>query len=379
LDVANFFPSIHKETLFEILARKVTDPELLWLTRTILFHDPTMNYRFKCRRKNVDAPGKPGYPVPPQKSLFGKRNERGLPIGNLTSQFWGNVYLNELDQFIKRTLKCRYYLRYVDDMVLLARDRELLAKWARAIASFLHERLKLELRCEMTKPFSVGNGIDFVGWKTWWNRRLPRWRTLGNLRNRVEEFERSAVESAWHGRAKCIDLNRHAKNGKVGRLHSVLASYAGHLQHGLALRQWEETWKRYEWLSALFERCGWALEERWQDRRILRSRSFVSQYWQLVRHAGSDSLIFCQVGRFIEFYGPQRLLAMKSLGLRSAALPRGGYAFRAGFPVYLSQLYKARALRHGLTVIEVCQVSAPLNPRPTPRLPWFLLIPVLTD
>ena len=64
--------------------------------------------------------------------------------------------------FIKRTLKCRYYLRYVDDMVLLAQDRELLAVWAKSIANFLNERLKLEVRSEMSKPFSVGNGINFV-------------------------------------------------------------------------------------------------------------------------------------------------------------------------------------------------------------------------
>ena len=60
--------------------------------------------------------------MPSDKSLFGKNNERGLPIGNLTSQFWGNVYLNELDHFIKRELKCRHYLRYVDDVVLLAEN-----------------------------------------------------------------------------------------------------------------------------------------------------------------------------------------------------------------------------------------------------------------
>ena len=157
----------------------------------------------------------------------------------------------------------------------------------------------------------------------------------------------------------------------------MLASYAGHLRHSLALRQWEETWKRYEWLSALFERCGWVLEKRWHYRRILRARTFHSQYWQLIRKANSDCLIFCQVGRFIEFYGPQRVLAMKSLGLRSVALPRGGYAFRSGFPVYLSQLYKTRALRQELTVIGVRQVSAPLNRGPTPRLPCSLLIPAL--
>jgi RNA-directed DNA polymerase len=375
LDVANFFPSIHKETLFEIISHNVTHPELLWLTRTLLFHDPTTNYRFKSLRKDVGAPGTPGYPVPLHKSLFGKLNERGLPIGNLTSQFWGNVYLNELDHFIKRTLKCKDYLRYVDDMILLAQDRELLVEWVRAIACYLKENLKLNLRSEMAKPFSVGNGIDFVGWKTWWNRRLPRRRTLGDLKKRLDAFQHLAVQPAWRGKARRIDLNRHDRNGSVKILNSVLASYAGHLQHGLALRQWEETWKRYEWLSALYECHGWIVEERWRTRRILRSRSFNSQYWKLIRNANSDCLIFCQVGDFIEFYGLQRFLAIKTLGLRSAALPRGRYEFRAGFPVYLSHIYRARALRRGFNVVDVRQVTLALNRRPMPRIPYSLTIP----
>ena len=106
LDVASFFPSIHKETLFEILRRHVPHVELVWLTRTLLFHDPTTDYRFYARGRRIPAPGSEGYPVPERKSLFGKDNVRGLPIGNLTSQFWANAYLNELDQFLKRTLRC---------------------------------------------------------------------------------------------------------------------------------------------------------------------------------------------------------------------------------------------------------------------------------
>jgi RNA-directed DNA polymerase len=375
LDVANFFPSIHKESLFAIVSRSVTHPELRWLTRIVLFHDPTTNYRFKSLRKDVGAPGTSAYPVPPHKSLFGKKNERGLPIGNLTSQFWGNVYLNELDHFIKRKLRCKYYLRYVDDMILLAQDRELLADWVKSIESFLTERLGLEIRSDLSTPFSVGNGIDFVGWKTWWNRRLPHRRTFGNLKKRLDAFERSVVEPASRGKAKRIDLTRHEKNDSTRRLHSVLASYAGHLHDGLALRQWEETWKRYGWLSALFARSGWTVEKRWHERRILRTRTFNSQYWQLIRNANSDFLVFCQVGGFIEFYGPQRLIAIKSLGLRSVQYPHCSYAFRAGFPVFLSHFYKARALRQGLKVAEVRQVARAPKSGPILRLPFLLLMP----
>ncbi|MGH8473402.1 MAG: hypothetical protein ACREVJ_13310, partial [Gammaproteobacteria bacterium] len=74
------------------------DPEVRWLTQTLLFHDPTTHYRFQSRNRRKPGPESLHYPVPPAKSLFGKHNERGLPIGNLTSQFWGNVYLNELDR-----------------------------------------------------------------------------------------------------------------------------------------------------------------------------------------------------------------------------------------------------------------------------------------
>src|SRR5437867_2312643 len=139
---------IHNETLFAILARTVRDPQLLWLTRTLLFHDPTADYRFRSLKAGIPAPGTPGYPVPAEKSLFGAKNERGLPIGNLTSQFWGNVYLDELDQWVKRTLKCRYYLRYVDDMVLLSPEPAVLVKWRAAIEAFLRERLGLRLRAD---------------------------------------------------------------------------------------------------------------------------------------------------------------------------------------------------------------------------------------
>ena len=130
-----FFSVDTQEALFEILSRKITQPELLWLTRTLLFHDPTTNYFFRSHHRQAPGPESPYYPIPPHKSLFGKRNEHSLPISNLTSQFC-NVYLNELDQFIKRTLKCRYYLRYVDDMVLLAEDRETLLSSVAPFKSF---------------------------------------------------------------------------------------------------------------------------------------------------------------------------------------------------------------------------------------------------
>ena len=88
LDVASFFPSIDKPTLYDLLAALVRDPELGWLTRTVLFHDPTGDYAFCARDRRASPPGTPGYPISLRKSLFKQQNRCGLPIGNLTSQFW---------------------------------------------------------------------------------------------------------------------------------------------------------------------------------------------------------------------------------------------------------------------------------------------------
>jgi len=328
--VANFFPSIHKQTLWEILTRKIRHPELVWLTQTLLFHDPTTNYGFQSRGRPTPGPESRDYSVPPHKSLFGRHNERGLPIGNLTSQFWGNVYLNELDHFVKRTLKCRYYLRYVDDMVLLAADKETLSAWQQAIAQFLQTRLKLALRPDMLTPFQIKKGIDFVGWKTWWNRRVPRRRTLSNVYRRLKTFERLAVRPAWDGVGTRIDLRHQDRPRRVDFLQATLASYAGHLRHGAAWRAWIEIWKRYPWLQALFVRQGWLVTERWPRRAMTRAFDIRSQYWSLARQADPEALLFCQVGKFVEFYGPQRLVAAPVLNLHTAALSRAGEIVPSG-------------------------------------------------
>ncbi len=108
MDIQNFFMTIDRKILFELLAAKCPHQDLLPLLKTIVFHDPTTDYTMQDRH-NVRAG------LPKHKSLFFAKPNCGLPIGNLTSQFFANVYLNALDQFIKHVLKVRYYLRYVDD------------------------------------------------------------------------------------------------------------------------------------------------------------------------------------------------------------------------------------------------------------------------
>ena len=363
LDVAGFFPSIDKEVLCALLARRLRHPEVRWLTSVVLFHDATTDYRFCSRDERTAPPGRAGYPVPARKSLFGNDNRRGLPIGNLTSQFWANVYLNEVDQFAKRVLRCRWYLRYVDDLMLLSPDPDELRRWHAAIARFLEDRLRLRLRAEDRQPVPVGQGVDFVGWKTWWSHRVPRRRTLANLRARVRSFERRHVARAFMGGAARVRVPRPSPGVRrmtLGRsrndladLTAALGSSGGHLRHGGAWRVWDEVWKGRPWLDALFARCCWRPAPRWTHWHPRAGESFRRAYARLLRSAPPAGLVFLQVGRFVELYGPQRLRAERVLGLRAAALPRAGYAFTVGVPACAMPRFAARALAAGHDIVQI--------------------------
>ena len=88
-----------------------------------------------------------------------------MPLGNLTSQFFANVYLNELDQYVKHQLRARHYIRYVDDFVILSDINEELQAYEKAIDSFLWERLSLELHPEKTKIVNTSEGVGFLGFR----------------------------------------------------------------------------------------------------------------------------------------------------------------------------------------------------------------------
>ena len=156
LDLASFFVSIDKNILHDLLARKITERWVLWLAETILFHDP---------REDVSIKGTPELLalIPQHKSLFHQPSHLGLPIGNLSSQFFANVYLNPLDQHVKHRIGARHYTRYVDDMVLLHESPEWLNRAAAEIGNFVSERLGMSLNPRKTILQPIERGVDFVG------------------------------------------------------------------------------------------------------------------------------------------------------------------------------------------------------------------------
>ena len=234
LDIKNFFTSIDKNILFCLMKKKISNKDILWLTEKIIFHDPTKLF---ILRDNEDIINK----IPPNKSLFGKDNLRGLPIGNLTSQFFANVYMNELDQFVKHTLRARFYIRYVDDLVLLSDNLDTLIKWRQDIERFLAEKLLLRLHPKRRKLQPISNGIDFLGYIIRSDYILIRRRVINNLNSRLRHFERVNSTNPINTMNPASAITPQRDNASYA-LHACLQSYLGHFK-------WADTYRFIEKLS----------------------------------------------------------------------------------------------------------------------------------
>ena len=188
-DIANFFVSIDKEILWDQIAAKVTEPFWRDLAHTILFHDPREFYELRGDRSKLQL-------VPLHKRLALQDARYGLPIGNLSSQFFANIYLNALDQFVKHQLRCRHYIRYVDDFVLLHHDPRWLNDALAKITAFLPARLNIQLNTSKTILQPVDRGVDFVGAiiKPW--SRRTRKRTRNDAMHRIRTMPSADVHTS---------------------------------------------------------------------------------------------------------------------------------------------------------------------------------------
>jgi len=233
LDIKSFFININKEILFSLIKKRTNNKNILWLAEKLIFHDCTRSYILKDNKELFKE-------LAPGKSLFGKENKKGLPIGNLTSQFFANVYLNELDQFIKHNLRCRYYLRYTDDFVLLDSSKERLLSWMEEIGQFLEDRLRLELNSKRIKLQPVSNGVDFLGYIIRRDYILVRKRVVNNMNTRLRYFEdcRTARGRIYPTPTKGLDYKM------LEGLRSSLQSYLGHFRWANSYRLREGLLKR---------------------------------------------------------------------------------------------------------------------------------------
>jgi len=159
LDIQGFFMAINRSILFDLIIKGLHN-EICdlseFLIRKIVFNEPLKNSFFK-------SPKSAWNDLPPDKSLMHSVPNCGLPIGNLTSQIFANVYLNPLDHFIKRDLKIKYYGRYVDDMVLIHSDKQVLLNAISSVREFLKSELRLTLHPKKIRLQPADKGFAFLG------------------------------------------------------------------------------------------------------------------------------------------------------------------------------------------------------------------------
>lgn len=156
-DIKKFFPSIDHETLKTIIRKRIVCPDTLKLIDTI-----------------IDSTGDP----------------RGLPIGSLTSQLWANVYLNEMDHYVKERLQIKYYIRYMDDFVILHDDKNALQTILCDVTAFLDDQLRLKLN-RKTQIFPIGpRSLDFLGYRIWPDYRLLRKANVRRTKRKLHKYER---------------------------------------------------------------------------------------------------------------------------------------------------------------------------------------------
>src|SRR3989344_4020530 len=153
-DIKKYFENVNHEILLHIIKKKIKDENIIWLINKIL-----NNYEMK-------------------------KQGIGMPLGNLTSQFFANVYLNELDYFVKHELKAKYYIRYVDDFVVLHEDKNTLRHFKNKINAYL-KTLKLELHTDKSKIMPLRNGLTFLGYRIFYHYKLLR-------RSNLRKFQKSS-------------------------------------------------------------------------------------------------------------------------------------------------------------------------------------------
>jgi RNA-directed DNA polymerase len=187
-DVRKFFASINQSVLVAVLKKHIQDADVIQLLQKVI---------------GSFSSAEPGI---------------GLPLGNLTSQLFVNIYMNEFDQFVKHKLKARYYIRYTDDFVILSESRERLETLIPLIKNFLEDKLRLTLHPDKVFIKTLASGVDFLGWVNFPNHRVIRVATERRMMKNIALNPRPEVINSYigllsHGNARKLE-------GKVMRITS---------------------------------------------------------------------------------------------------------------------------------------------------------------
>jgi hypothetical protein len=214
-DVEQFFPAIDHRILRVTLARKLDDPDVLGLVDRILASgEGVLSGEYRVRRFPGDVPADGGRP-------------RGLPIGNLTSQFWANCYLNPFDHFVQRELRCRGYVRYVDDGLVFADDKCSLWRWREAIVTRLG-RLRLTIHSG-AHPRPCAEGFPFLGFAVHPTHRRLKRRNVVNFRRRLRHALAAWASGELKREAVLESLRGWINHARYGDTWGLRKSITGHM------------------------------------------------------------------------------------------------------------------------------------------------------
>ena len=194
-DIRHYFDEVNHNTLINILRKKINDKRLISLISKVLKnHSDTV----------------------------------GMPLGNMTSQFFANVYLNELDQFIKNELKAKYYIRYVDDFVILHDNRNILESYKASINIFLKEKLQLELHATKSKLLLLKRGISFLGFRNFYYYRLLRKANIRTMKRKIAQGDYDSICKFLEGwLSYASHANTHNLKNKVANI--VESNFQGNI------------------------------------------------------------------------------------------------------------------------------------------------------
>lgn len=216
-DIAKFFPTIDHAILLAILGRTIADQATMQLCARIIASGAGV----------LDSEREPHWF--PGDDLFAPLRPQGLPIGNLTSQFWANVYLNELDQFVKRVLKCHAYLRYADDFLLFGDDKATLHTWHAEVRAFAAERLRLHLHERKCQIYPTRAGVPFLGFRHFSTHRRLKRESVVRFRRRLRvmrhDYTAGLIDREKIGE-RIQSWCAHAAHGNTYRLRNQLLRQA---------------------------------------------------------------------------------------------------------------------------------------------------------
>ena len=173
-DIKKYFPSIDHEILYDLICRKIADERVLWLIKLII-DSSNEQERLLEYFEGDDL-------------LTSLARRKGIPIGNLTSQFFANIYLSGFDHFVKEQLRCRYYIRYCDDFVLLNDDKSWLHEAKAKSADYLAS-LRLKLHPRKCTVFLTSLGTDFLGYRIFPTHRLLRRENIERAKRRLKRLQ----------------------------------------------------------------------------------------------------------------------------------------------------------------------------------------------